>query len=282
MKTIFITFCFLVLAQSALTQDYNFGIGLTFQPYFYKNYNKTDWKNRPKSFPVNPKNFNGKAIGITFQKSVNKIFAFKVDLLYSTESQKHAISSVIMADPVTQDTMRYYGTEVITDFNLIKLPIQLSLSKEIAYQSGLFVSVSIGPQISFLTDYISSLNSYKFDEILNKFDYNFLLNHIDHTPNHVSQSVWRENQQAYEYITAESPYIYSQLLFGAVIDLEIQKTISDNFIFGLGGIFEYDFNNSEKHPYWVFSGLGGIAGHNRSSSHNLRYGLQLNLMYLVK
>ena len=282
MRKFVLLICFIIVAHYSISQNYNFGIGLTFQPYFHKNYNKSDWNNKPRSYPVHPNNFNGKAIGVTFQKPLGEITSLKADVLYSNESQIHALLSAETSHPITKDTVRLYGTEVNTRFNHLRVPIQLCISYEISYQSGLFVSFSIGPQISYLTDYLSSYDSYQFDIVNKNIDYNLLINHIDYSPKLFKQYIWRIHEQEYEHFTGETPYIYSRFLIGSIVELKLQKIILGNFIFGLGGILEYDFTNSENFPYWVSPGLGGISDHNRAPSHNLRYGLQFNFMYMLE
>ncbi len=280
MRKIAFIFCFLLIYFYSFGQDYSFSVGLTYQPFIYNNYNHSDWNNRPQSYPINQGKFNGKAFGITFSKSVSDHISINADLLYSSQNQMHAIRNSTYTDPIDQSVYTFYGRSVSTNFDIYRMPVQISFSNEIGYGSGIYVKGSIGPRISYLGSFSSEYLEYDIDITNKKINYDLLINRVLYTNNNFDQTILRGSPPMYQSTHHTVEYMYNRFLFGMGGGIEFQKVISGKIIVALGGRIGYDLTNSERHPEFVFPGLGGtMENSTRSKSHHFEYGLSTSVSY---
>lgn len=265
-----------VLWLSIGAQSHNFSIGLTYQPCFYKNFNHYDWNNRPKSYPDNLSTLNGYAIGITSGFLMSNIIGMRAELLYSLQAQHHTETIATRTDG-SGNKIYYYGDKAISQFSMLKLPVMITGSIEIGYESGIFITGYLGPQISLLTGYSHQYYHYAFDSELNIAITDSVINKVVFTPGQSYQRIWDEtlSPPGYKEIHHERPYIYNRLQVGAVAGIELSKALYDRLRIGIGGRFEYDFTESEKYPDLVF----GLSHPDRGASHHTRIALTATVSY---
>ena len=275
-------FIFSLPMFSLFAQENKFSLGLTYQPFFYENYNKSDWNNRPRSYPVTPENFNGQAFGIVAGIPLSDFVTAKIEGTYSTQSQNHKI--VTNGDSIPGGGIKYYyGASVHSKFEIIKLPIMVAFEYEIGINSGLYINGYLGGQLSYVNSYSSEFTQYYFDVVDREIDMDFVTNYISRTPKLNEQVIWDDqiNPPGYRENNFDTDFLYNRWLLGVLGGVEFQKKIASTFLFGIGGRIEYDFTNSEKYPEWRFEGLGGLGDRGpRAKSHNIRYGLTLSATYL--
>lgn len=265
------------LTTNGFSQSYNFSAGLTYQPCFYKNYNKNDWNNTPKSYPDNPSEFNGYAIGITLDKPLNKYWSIGVDLLYSDQTQYYKASTNSLSDGMGNTLEYYYNNDLSRSFKMIKLPIYVKYSLEFGYDSELYLSGYIGGQLSFLVDYKDE--NYQHQVVNGVVLSDSITFTTIRTPNNLYQKIWDNtlSPPGYRIVDKDYEYIYNRWLLGAISGIELSKIINESYKVSIGGRFEYDFTDSEKLKEYVPVLLGYL---DRPKTHNIRMALTFTVSYL--
>lgn len=265
------------ITTNGFSQSYSFSTGLTYQPCFYKNYNKNDWNNMPQSYPDNPSNFNGYAVGVTFDKPFNDNWSFGVDLLYSDQTQFHKASTATHSDGMGNVLEYYYNIDLSRNLKMMRLPVYFKYSFELGYDSDLYLSGYIGGQLSYLLDYIDEGYQHTVKNGVVLTDSIIFTTII--TPNHLYQKIWDNtlSPPGFRIVDKDYEYIYNRWLLGAIGGIELSKIINESYKVSIGGRFEYDFTDSEKLKEYVPILLGNL---DRPKTHNIRTALSLTVSYI--
>lgn len=266
-----------LICNACLCQDYNFSAGLTYQPCFYKNYNKNDWNNMPQSYPDNPSNFNGFAIGLTFSRPLNEFWELGGDVLYSDQTQYYKASTSSLSDGMGNTLKYFYNNDLSRNFKMIRFPVYIKYSFELGYDSDLYLSSYIGGQLSLLIDYKDE--DYQHNVVNGTILADSLTITTVRTPNHLYQKIWDNtlSPRRYRIVDKDYEYIYNQWLIGVIGGVELSKTVLHNYKFSIGARFGYDFNDSEKLKNYVPLLLGKL---NRPKTHNIRTALTFSVSYM--
>jgi hypothetical protein len=266
----------------SLSQDHSHIVGITFQPFFFKNYNKDDWNNRPKSYPDNPNSFNGYTFGFIYQKNLNSFFSIKSELAYSNQIQYHI--STTLSGPYTDGERVNPNVEITTQFHIIKLPIIPTIEYEFGFESGYFVSLGVGIQLSHLADFLSLENVYDigFDGEIHK---DFREIYKIEKPKSLISYWWDDSLSPPGYRKMVNEFesriwgTYNLWLFGAIGEIELKKLLFYRYLISIGYRFEYDFTNSERHEHSLIGFYNSIEGQ-RPKTHNIRNGLSCSILYI--
>lgn len=263
-------------------QESTFSLGLTYQPFFYKNYNKADWNNMPSSFPDNPSRFNGYAVGLTSGRLLSENLELAAEVLFSDQTQHHTLIAEIHQDN-DGDIIEYiYGNTITINFDQIRLPLLLKYTKEIGYNSKLFISTYGGIQLSYLMDYRSKHIKYgRIIDGMGEVDLDSIRAITIQSPGKVYQRIWDYYPEPghWREMTIDQEDVYTKFLYGVVGGIEITKRINDIVEVSLGGRYDYDLTNSEKHQELI---LPPLQRNRRPKSHHTRIGLTLSVAYIFE
>jgi len=269
--------------SNAIGQDHNYAIGLTFQPSYYENYNKSYWNNKPFSYPDNPSSFNGVAIGLILTKYIANKVLLRTELAYSFQCQEY-IGSHYYVEDIEGNLSYIYNKILRTEYDLVKLPVLTKLNFQLGYDSKYYINIVLGPQISFLANYKVVEDIFEVG-FTNEINFNKKTFHNVDTPKNLFQKIWDGSidPPSYRHRNVSRPYLYNRWLLGIVGEINFSKHVFSSYIISLGARYEYDFTSSEKYlkKTLLFNFSSTDASVNRNKSHNIRMGLDISIMYII-
>lgn len=258
----------------------NWSVGMVFQPCLYWKHNKSDWNNRPASYPEQPRKFNGWAAGISVNRYINQIFSIGGELSYSQQHQDFKATNTVSNDKII------YNVNVVNELDYVKMPLFICAKYEIGYESGLYLKMRCGPQLSINTHYFSEYRSYQWDAPSQKIDYSTINYSIKLEPSHVHEDFWESNG-TYIITDFDTPYLYRRIDLGIVGGIALEKQIGDRYTLSLGTRYEFGITNIEsskdKVSYVTFVGTTGPTGETlpRPATHNRRLVLDLGISRII-
>lgn len=261
-------------------------VGIGFQPFLYWKYNKSDWNNRPLSYPESPNNFNGFAVALTATRAISDLWGLGAELAFSRQTQAFNTS---VAGHMNADgsTTYYYAIGSFTRLDYVKVPMYAFINFELGYESGLFVKLVGGPQVSLNTNYYSEYKQFGFDAFKSKVLTDVINNTIINTPNHHHQDF--VNSDGSHYIHGEdTKYLYKRVELGVLGGIALQKRVFQSYTVSLGARYELGLtdieNPAEDKGIMTFGGLTGSDGlpDLRPATHNRRLVLDIGVSRIIK
>jgi hypothetical protein len=261
-------------------------VGVGFQPFLYWKYNKSDWNNRPLSYPESPNKFNGLAVALTATRAISDLWGLGAELAFSRQKQAYN-TSVIGHMQMDGSTTYDYAKGSFTRLDYVKIPVYAFINLELGYESGLFLKVMGGPQVALNTDYYSEYKQFGFDPISRKVLMDVINNTIINTPNHHHQDF--VNNDGSHYIHGEdTKYLYKRVELGVIGSIALQKRIFQSYTVSLGARYELGLtdieNPKEDKGIITFGGLTGSDGlpDPRPATHNRRFVLEIGVSRIIE
>ena len=263
----------------------NWTLGLTFQPCYYWKYNKADWNNRPNSYPVSPRKFNGWASGITASYAFSDRLGIGTEFTFSRQEQDFNV--MVLSHTGTDGKISYvYAHDDYTRLSYLKLPVYATVNMEIGYESGLFLKLFAGPQLSYLTNYRSEFRQHDFDHQTFAVLPDVITNTQILTPSAAFQD-FVNFDGSHSVNSWKTPYLYQHFELGVLAGIVLEKRLFNRYIFSVGTRYELGITNSENpnvnRDTLVFGGFGG--SNNGASpgpaTHNRRFVLNLGFAYIL-
>lgn len=292
LRIVSILFISMMLYHSTKAQsDHNrWTIGVTYQPFFYWAYNKTESKELPDKYPVKPGSFNGQSLGIFLGKKLSTNLDVNTELVYSHQVQKYKIST-----HWTQlDSLHFsyqFNDDQINQYDIIKIPVTIGLQQELFYKSGFKIGVYLGPQVSYLHKY--SLEYFQHPRV-DIVDWSDGVPHVtgyyfdrDSVTNYIIKKKYNSYQ---EYLPTKGDTLvktyfkdakaFRDITVGLISGLELSKTFFDNLTVKLGSRFEYDLTRMEIRNAKQITIYSQIENNvKRKFTHQVRFGFTLSVGY---
>lgn len=260
--------------------------GAVFQPFMYWKYNKSDWNNRPLSYPESPDNFNGFAAGLSAAYSISDLWGVGAELTYSTQKQEYNIAGSSIANPDGSDTYHYYPGSY-TQLGYLKIPVFAAFNLEIGHESGLFFKFMGGPQLSINVDYHAEFTRYQWDIQANMPSYDLVKHKTINTPFHLHHE-FMESDGSYTITDIDTEYLYRRFEFGVIGGVALQKKIFQFYTISLGARYELGLtdieNPKEDKAYVTFGGLTGSDGlpDPRPATYNRRLVMDIGISRIIE
>ena len=261
-------------------------VGVGFQPFLYWKYNKSDWNNRPLSYPESSNKFNGLAVALTATQAISNTWGLGADLAFSRQRQAY-YTSVIGHMNADGSTTYEYAKGSFTRLDYVKLPVYAFINLELGYESGLFVKVMGGPQVSLNSDYYSEYKQFGFDAFKRKVLTDVIRDTEVNTPNHFHQD-FVNSDGSHNIHDFDTKYLYRRVEFGLLGGISLQKRIFQSYMVSLGARYELGLtdieNPKEDKGTITFGGLTGSDGlpDPRPATHNRRLVLDIGVSRIIK
>jgi hypothetical protein len=289
MKNNLISTCFALILFSQLANAQiaeNWSVGLGFQPFLYWKYNKSDWNNRPLSHPESPNQFNGWAGALTATRSISDNWGLGAELAFSRQRQTYNTLVITVSEPDNSETY-YYAKGAFTRLDYLKVPVYAFYDLEVGYESGFFLRLMGGAQVSLNTDYYSEYKDFYFDSPKRLVVPDSIENTIIHEPSNLFQD-YVEPAGTHKIYTQDTKYLYNRFEFGVLAGLSLRKKIFDHYSVSLGVRYELGLTDIEnpkvdKHIL-TFNGLTGSPGlpDPRPATHNRRFMLDIGVSRTIE
>ena len=273
------------IASAQKAGDWVVGIG--FQPFLYWKYNKSDLNNRPKSYPESSNHFNGWAGALTATRSISDWWGLGTELAFSRQRQTYNTLVATFTDLSSGALTYYYAKGSFTRLDYLKLPVYAFVNFELGYESGFFLKVIAGPQVSLNTDYYSEYKQFEFEGVNRKVLTNEITNTIVNTPFHLHQD-FVNSDGSHNIHDYDTKYLYRRVEFGILGGISLQKKIFDSYTVSLGARYELGItdieNPKEDKGTITFGGDTGSDGlpDPRPATHNRRLVLDIGVSRIIK
>jgi hypothetical protein len=261
-------------------------VGAGFQPFFYQKYNKSDWNNRPNSYPAKPRKFNGLAGAIALGYSFSDTWGVGAELAYSKQKQNYYTRAITITDLEGKETIYYTPEGSETRLDYLKFPAFGICNLELGYESGVYLHLIGGAQLSLNTNYHAELVQYGWDMEKVAPDYDVIKLQTVITPFHFHQD-FREFDGSYSAVDQDTKYLYRRFELGVIAGAAIQKRIFQSYVLSLGARYELgltDIENPKEGKHFItFSGQTGSYGipNPRPATHNRRIVLDIGISRIL-
>jgi hypothetical protein len=261
-------------------------VGAGFQPFFYQKYNKSDWNNRPNSYPAKPRKFNGLAGAIALGYSITDTWGIGAELAYSKQKQNYFMLAIGIIDLEDKETLYYNkGSEIKLDY--LKLPLLATCKLELGYESGVYLRLMAGPQLSYNTHYSGVRTHYDWDQEKIAPDYDVIVYQTVVTPFHFHHEFQKPDGSYSSVVDKDTRYLYRRFELGVIAGAAIQKRVFQSYILSLGARYEQgltDIENPKEDKFFVT--VGGATGsygvpNPRAATHNRRIVLDIGISRII-
>ena len=266
--------------------DWEIGVGV--QPFLYWKYNKSDWNNRPLSYPESPNNFNGLAGALTVTRFISDNWGLGGELAFSRQKQTYN-TSVIGHTELDGSSTYDYAKGSFTRLDYVKTPLYAFINLELGYESGLFLKVMGGPQISLNTDYYSEYKQFEFDGLNKKVLTDVIINTIIYKPYSLYQDFVDVGDGSHHIHSGDTKYLYRRVEFGLLGGIALQKRIFQYFTVSLGTRYEWgltDIENPNEDKLTItfgrLTGSDGQPDDPRPATHNRRLVLDIGIGRIIE
>jgi hypothetical protein len=261
-------------------------IGLKCQPFLYWKYNKADWNYTDDAYPKKLDKFNGWALGLSFERLLNDRLGLSTELTYSKQRQDFMTSSLNKIFDAEKPPTYYYIKGGTTTLNYLKIPIYATFLSEIGYESGLFLKLMGGVQVTYNTNYKSQYLQFAIDPIKNVYLQDSVINTIIITPHSFSQE-YKFSETDFGKSQIETEYLYKRLELGILAGVSFMKKINDVLNISIGVRYEFGLTNIENvknktNITYIYGGGSGYVGSDRPATHNRRLVLDIGVSRVLK
>ncbi len=255
-------------------QEYNWSLGVTYQPFFYRILFENP------SIPMysnNPGKFNGQAIGVSYSKTIDDTWALKAELTYAKQTQFNKRSHSTITENGIVSLL--YDTKHVLEFKSLQLPVLYEFRKQIGFQNNLFFHAALGVQLTKLLDYRAMFYQYYLNQ-----DHHTISNTIWYYTEYNPSATFQIRSPTGDVINHDTNYVrhiryigkddfaFTRYLIGAIAELGFSKVINDSFLVSAYGRAGYDFNNArQKEVYELYGDV---------KLHNLKLGFNINISYI--
>ena len=182
-------------------------------------------------------------------------------------------------------TYYYVPAGSFTRLDYLKVPMYAYYKLELGYESGLFLQMMGGAQISLNTDYYGEFKQFKFGG--NKYLLDEVVNTMINTPFKWYQDfVYSDGSH---YIHSESTnYLYRRVELGLLGGIALESRIFKYFTFKLGVRYELGLSDIENpngnKDFVTFLGGTGSSGvpDPRPATHNRRLVLDIGISRIIE
>ncbi len=239
-----------MLTVSSFAQKFQFGI--RYIPTLTSLINKDDKDAGPELDKKSTRSLI--TAGFAFDYAFNKNNGLEVDILYSRQGQEYtgvnmqsgsttAYNRVVAEQAILNGAPTVGSYQAKAELNSIKIPILLKIST--ATKKSLFYTLSVGPQINYLSDAVYELNG----------------NDVDLTG------------------TGLKPIdTYKKVTIDGVLGFGLGYNASKHFVLSLGARFDYGFEDVEKKNVTYSTSIPYYPA-GRGSTHNATAGLVFGVSY---
>jgi hypothetical protein len=236
-------------------KPYRFQVGLTYQPFAFKNYEDENEAGGDKTLTAS--GFNGFALGLAFRKPLTKRFSLKSELTYSQQNEKYEFSTISFGF-LDEDQTYIYDGKVEIEYNLFKMPVLADYSFAFGADKTWFLHAYTGLQFSYLTSYTASRRTYE----ATRTDGVYQINQGRVTDEFIDKS-GQMQRKSWEYVDNEAVLIqdlnstekhpfFRDFSLGIVAGFEVERLLNDKFVIGLGTRYEYNLSQSEENDFGIF------------------------------
>jgi hypothetical protein len=299
MKYILLIISFLIVtsgfSQRFHDKDYGVILAVTYQPSWYKLYNKNDWNNVDEransnfdyiSEPNNPKGFNAHSVGLSVGIPLTAEFVIQTEFLYSTQTQYHR-KNPFNTNPADPNSKVYYQVKIENNLQMLRIPLMLKYRYELG-ESDVYLSGLIGVQFSYTLDYHAQETAYRTKIIVNNTSGSTrFVNYEDSLEIYTSrksdrtyQKIWNSKGEYQGETDYNNLQQFSEINWGTVAGLEFSALVANSLFIGVGGRFEYDFTDAGTNDSSDSVFPSQTPGNPRVPSHHMRYGFTVSAGYV--